>query len=130
MGRDKKLPKIIQEVGFDFDWSEEKVWKLDVPVEEIDTSELEWNIDTPFWWTKGGYYNLKPREVLENPEKHKERYKKVMNSDLSYPLDIMWWRGKWVFLDGLHRFAKAYVLGHKKVRARKIPQEAIPLIKK
>ncbi len=29
----KVLPKIIQEVGFDFHWSERKVWKLNYPTE-------------------------------------------------------------------------------------------------
>ena len=33
------IPKIIKRVGFDFSWKEEKVWKLNVPVEEIDIKE-------------------------------------------------------------------------------------------
>ena len=37
----RKLPKIIKDVGFDFSWDESKVWALDVPVEEIDITELE-----------------------------------------------------------------------------------------
>ena len=46
----KKLPKIIEEVGFDFHWSEEKVWALNVPVEEMDIKDLEWHFDIPFWF--------------------------------------------------------------------------------
>ena len=34
------IPQIIKDVGFDFSWSEEKVWALDVPVEEMAIEEL------------------------------------------------------------------------------------------
>ncbi|TSC90184.1 MAG: hypothetical protein G01um10145_288 [Microgenomates group bacterium Gr01-1014_5] len=124
-----ELPKIIKDVGFDFNWSEEKVWALDVPVVDMDVAKLEWHLDIPFWWTNNGFYNLAPREVINNPEKHKEEYERVLNADLKHPLDIMFWRGRWLFLDGLHRFVKAYLRGDKTVKVRKIPQEAILQIK-
>ena len=128
---DKKVkPKIIDEVGFDFHWEEEKVWALDVPVEEMDISELEWHFDIPFWWTEGGYYDFKPIWAISEPEMYPERVKRIMAADLSHPLDIMDWKGRWLLLDGLHRLAKAKVTGLKKVNVRKIPKEAIPLIKK
>lgn len=126
----KKLPKIIKELGFNFSWDEGRVWKLDVPAEEMDISELEWNFDIPFWSTEGGYFDLKPREVVENKDKYKKEYKRIMDSDLNFPLDVMRWRGKLLFLDGLHRLVKAKILGHKKVRVRKIPQKDISKIKK
>lgn len=128
---DKKVkPKIIDEVGFDFHWEEEKVWALDVPVEEMDMSELEWHFDIPFWWTEGGYYDFKPIWAISEPEKYPERVKRIMAADLSHPLDIMNWKGRWLLLDGLHRLAKAKMTGLKKVNVRKIPKEAILLIKK
>ena len=126
----KIKPKIIDDVGFDFHWDEEKVWKLDVPVEEMNISELEWHFDTPFWWTKGGYYDLNPREVIGNPEKWRNEYGRTMKSDLKYPLDIMFWRERWLLLDGLHRLVKAYILGNKVVKVRKIKSGMIPLIRK
>ena len=126
----RKLPRIIEEVGFDFGWDEGKVWKLDVPVEYMPISELEWHFDIPFWFTKGGYYDLKPIEVIENPKKWKEEYDRTMSSNLDYPLDIMLWKGKWLLLDGLHRLVKASILGRKTVKVRKIPKKAIPLIRK
>lgn len=122
------MPDIIKEVGFDFHWEEEKVWALDLPVEEMPISELEWHFDTPFWFTRGGYYDLKPRQVINNPKEHIWEYGRTMAADLNYPLDIMQWRGRWLLLDGLHRLAKAYVLGYKTIKVRKVPQKAIPLI--
>jgi len=126
----KKPPEIIRDVGFDFSWDEPKVWKLNVPVEEMDIKDLEWHFDIPFWWTDGGYYDFKPIWVIKNPKKYPKRYERIMESDLKYPLDIMFWKNRWLLLDGLHRLVKTKILGKEKVKVRKIPQDAIPLIKK
>lgn len=119
-----EIPKIIKDIGFDFHWSEEKVWKLDIPIEEISINELIWHFDIPFW----EHYQLKPIDVINNPLKYKDEYKRIMVSDLQYPLDIMYWKKRWLLLDGLHRLTKASILGMKTVHVRKIPKEAIPQI--
>ena len=51
-----------------------------------------------------------------------------MKSDLRHSIDIMENKGKWLILDGLHRLAKAKILGHTKVKVRKIPCSEIPNI--
>ncbi len=91
--REEKIPQIIKDVGFDFSWSEEKVWKLDVPVEEMSINELTWHFDIPFLW-ENGVYNLTSREVIEHPDEHKAEYDRTMNADLSYPIDIMENKGR------------------------------------
>lgn len=121
-------PDIIKEVGFDFDWKEEKVWALDVPVEDMDILELVWHLDIPFWNKPGGYYDLTPIQVLAEPEKYSEEYNRTMKADLSHPLDIMFNKGRWLLLDGLHRLVKARMLGQKIVKVRKIPKSMIPQI--
>lgn len=126
----KELPDIIKEVGFDFSWDNRKVWELDVPVEEMDIDDLAWHFDIPFWDKTGGYYNLTPNEVLAKPEEFKEEFERTMAVDMSHPLDIMHWRGRWLMLDGLHRLVKARHLGRQKIKVRKIPKESIPQIKK
>lgn len=125
----EKIPQIIKDVGFDFNWSEEKVWALKIPVEEMDIAELIWHFDIPFLWEKG-VYDLKPQEVIDNPEAHKEEYERTMRADLAYPIDIMENKGRWLILDGLHRLMKAFILGMKKVQVRKVPRELIPKIMK
>ena len=124
------IPKIIRKVGFDFDWENEKVWNLDVPVSEMEIEELTWHFDVPFHWHQGGIYNLTSREIIEHPEKHKEEYERTLKSDLKYPIDIMENKGRWLILDGLHRLMKAYIQGMKKVNVRIIPREKIPEIVK
>ena len=126
----KEPPQIIKDVGFDFHWSEEKVWALDVPVEDMDISELEWHFDIPFWNTPGGYYDLTPNGVLDNPDKYEEEFNRTMSADLSHPLDIMFWKGRWLLLDGLHRLVKAKQQGAKTLKVRKIPVSELPNIVK
>ncbi|MFA6554700.1 MAG: hypothetical protein WCS89_04330 [Candidatus Paceibacterota bacterium] len=121
------IPQIIKDVGFDFSWDEEKVWDLDVPIEDMSINDLIWHFDIPFLW-EGGVYNLKPREVIDNPDKHEKEYKRTMNADLVYPIDIMENKGHWLILDGLHRLMKSSVMKLEKVRVRKISRELIPKI--
>jgi hypothetical protein len=130
MSRKKVLPKIIQEVGFDFQWSTKKVWELNIQPEDMDISELEWHFEIPFWSKPNGFYDLKPQEVLENPEKYKKEHQRIINADMTYPLDIMSWKNRWLLLDGLHRLVKAKSLRLTTVKVRKIPASVIPLISK
>ncbi len=124
----EELPQIIKDIGFDFDWYEEKVWKLDIPITEINIEELTWHFDIPFHWHAGGVYNLKSREIIENPDKYKEEYDRTMKANLKYPIDIMENKGHWLILDGLHRLMKAYITGIQKIKVRKIPRDKIPEI--
>lgn len=123
----ENIPQIIKDVGFDFDWNEEKVWALDVPTEEMDISELIWHFDIPFLW-EAGVYDLTPREVLENSPGHKKEHERTLRADLVYPIDIMENKGRWLILDGLHRLMKAWILGEKRVKVRKISRDFIPKI--
>lgn len=126
----RELPAIIKEVGFNFHWEESKVWALDLPVEEMPIDDLVWHFDVPFWFSPGGFYDLKPRSVIDNPEQYEKEYQRTMNANLSHPLDIMLWKGRWLLLDGLHRLAKAYILGQKTVKVRKVPTACISQISK
>lgn len=121
----EELPDIIKQVGFDFDWENEKVWRLNIPVTEMNIKELTWHFDIPFHWHKGGVYNLTSREIIENPHVHKDEYQRTMKADLKYPIDIMENKGRWLILDGLHRLMKAYIQGMEKINVRIIPREKI-----
>ncbi len=125
-----EFPEIIKKVGFDFSWDEKKVWILKYPVEDMDIEKLTWHFDIPFIWHKKGIYNLGPRKIIEDPQSYPEEYERMMKADLKYPLDIMRNKGRWLLLDGLHRLMKAYSLGMKKVKVRKIPRSEIPNILK
>lgn len=122
---EKDIPQIIKEVGFDFSWDEKKVWKLNVPVSAMVISQLTWHFDVPFLWENGGVYNLKPKDVITNPAEHEEEYDRTMKADMSYPIDIMENKGRWLILDGLHRLMQAAILGKTTVRVRIISRDRI-----
>ena len=132
MGSKKNnIPNIIKKVGFDFRWDSKKVWKLDLPVVNMDVNDLIWHFDIPFWEKEDtDDYNLTPWEVINKEKGTKEHRKKVADANLEYPIDIMENKGMWLILDGLHRLVKAYESGSKQVRVRKIPREKISEIKK
>lgn len=127
----RELPEIIKKVGFDFDWDEHKVWDLDIPVETIPISELTWHFDIPFWQSNPEkYYDLKPRDVMKYPKKYVNEYERAMRADINYPIDIMYYGGRWLILDGLHRLMKQSIQKTKNVRVREIPESFISKIKK
>lgn len=124
----QKIPQIIKDVGFDFDWSEEKVWALDEPATEMPIDELAWHFDIPFWNERGGTYNLKPIDVIRHPNEHAEEYQRTMTANMEYPIDIMEQHGRWLILDGLHRLTRAAIQGATHVHVRLIPRSRIPEI--
>lgn len=124
------VPESILEYGFDFDWDEQDVWKLNYTTQEIGTEILEWHLDRPFWNWKNEWYVLKPIDVINNPNKFKSEYDRIMNSDISYPIDVMENKGRLVILDGLHRLVKYKILGMDKMKVRIIPRSEIPNIAK
>ena len=126
----KELPQIIKDVGFDFSWSEEKVWALSVPVEDMDIKELEWHFEIPFWSTTDGFYDLTPNRVLKEPETYRDEFERILKADTNYPLDIMFWKSRWLLLDGLHRLVKLKQQNIETIKVRKIPVDFISKISK
>lgn len=122
-------PQILQETGFEFDWDDKKVWEIPAEVEEMPIEELSWHLDLPIWDKEGtDDWNLTPAEVLQNPEREPSHAKKIAESDLNFPIDIMENKGHFVLLDGYHRLARTHQLGNKSVKVRKIPRSYIPQI--
>ena len=53
-----------------------------------------------------------------------------MQSDITYPIDVMANKDRLVILDGLHRLVKCKLLGMDKVKVRIISRSEIPNISK
>lgn len=122
-------PQIIKDTGFEFDWDDQKVWELAIEVEEMPIEKLVWHLEIPVWEQEGtDDWNLTPSQTLKNPEKEPSHFKKIVEANMQYPIDIMWNKDRWTLLDGYHRLARAYQLGHKTVKVRKIPRSYISKI--
>lgn len=105
-----------------------KLWELNIPSEKMNTSELMWILDMPFWEDEEGNIVITPNEVLKDPDKYPAHKDKLAQCDTSFPLDIMKnKKGDWLTLDGLHRLVRLITDGEKTVMVRKIPPEIIHL---
>ena len=126
-----QLPKILEDVTPDFEWDSKKIWALDLPVQNMNISELIWHLDYPFWDKEGtDDWNLTPAEFLKNSAAEPSHYAKVQQSDLQFPLEIIEFKGRYRILDGIHRLVKAYMNDAKTVLVRIVPKEKINAIKK
>ena len=125
------FPQIIKEYCLNFRPDNKKVWKIIAPIEKMKISKLTWQFEIPLWHSSSKHYVITPNQVLKNPKKYKKQYKRIMNANLKYPIEIMKnQKGLWEILDGLHRLVKAYLLDCKEVNVRKIPLSEIPKIRK
>lgn len=122
------LPDYIQQYAFDFKWDNTLVWGLDIPVEVMNIDELVWHFDVPWLHTHSGRFDVTPTEIMQHPDTYREQYNRTMQSDLSYPIDIMFNKGHWLILDGLHRLMKSVSLGKRQVNVRKVPRSLISQI--
>ncbi|TSA58261.1 hypothetical protein D4R42_00065 [bacterium] len=122
------LPEIL-DTGFKID--ESKLWAVDIPVEEIAISEIEYNLDIPYLEQEGTEdWNLTPRMLIENFDKEFSHARKVNEADLNHPIQIYFHKNKWIILDGVHRFTKAIYLGLKTIKVRKVSEEIAQLTKR
>lgn len=122
--------RIVDEEWFGFDWDVQKIWALDIEEEYASVKQLAWHLDIPLWEHQGEEYSVTPRQAIEDPESHPSHFRDIIESDTSHAIDIMWWKNRWVILDGVHRLAKLIAEGESEVRVRKVPHSAIPSIKK
>lgn len=117
-------------VGFDFgNWDETKIWDLNLPVVEVDMKELLWHFEAP-WWANDNKerWTVTPWDVIHQTPNSRSEQKIVNKVELSYPIEILKHKGKWLILDGIHRLTKAYIQGYKKMKVHIIPQERLPEI--
>ena len=121
----------ITDVGFDFGWNVEKVHALQAPVELLQIGELAWHLDVLYQWISPiGVRELRALDVMEHLEDFPYHAERIANADTNFALDIMWYRDRWIMLDGLHRLMKETRAGRRVVKVRKIPTVDIPKIRR
>ena len=100
----KRLPAEMRDWYFPFDWDVRRLWALDVPVERRPAAELEWHFDIPIRSrAKGMWFDLRPREVLENPGLHVRHDERIHQADVTYAIDMMFTVDRVAILDGVPR---------------------------
>ncbi len=127
-----EIPPEMRGYYFDFNWSNERVWAQDAPVEVVPLSDLAWHLDIPIWSTVQGQprFDLRPRDVLGDPAGHPRHAERLAAVDTSYPLDAMWTTDRLVILDGIHRLARLLSEGADVARVRRHPRTSIARIRR
>ena len=107
-------------------WDEKKIWGIELPVITMDINELLWLIDVPFWESDDREeFALTPRVVMEGHPHSTKEWARMTRVDLSFPLDVLCYNGRWIVLDGVHRLMKAYMAGAETVTVRVFPPERL-----
>ena len=103
-----------------FMWTEEALWQLDLPVEELPIETFDWLLDLPIWRWQGNRFQLSLQDVLNHPKQYRAHCEKAERADTAYPIHITRYRGPWVILDGYHRLLKALAAGSRTIKAVKV----------
>lgn len=120
-----------QSVQLNFgNWEEEKVWGLHLPTEKINIEELLWHFDVPYWENdEGERWTVSPRDVIHKEIGTSREYKRSVDADTSYPIDVFYANERLYVLDGLHRLVKLYLGGAQEILVHKVPKERFGEIK-
>lgn len=117
----------MAELGLTFDWDVQKLWAADLPVVVMPVRELQWLLDKPFWKDGAKRMAVSGRDIIDDPKRYRAEYERTMAADLSYPINVILVRGRWVILDGVHRLLKAWIRGHDTILAMQAHERDIPL---
>lgn len=122
---------IPAEINTGFKIEEELLWKEEIPVEEIPLEDLAHNLNILYLESIGtDDWNMSPRMLLENFEREIPHATKVNNADMSYPIELYFFKGQWIILDGVHRYTKAHLLKQQSIRVRRVSDEVMQRTKK
>lgn len=111
-----------------FDWDNQRLWTLELPVEDFCVEALRWHLALPWWKGTAGWFTVRPADVLAEPRRYPDQYARTLNADVRYPLHVTMNDGRWTIMDGIHRLAKAALLELEVVPVRKVPRAAYPQI--
>ncbi len=111
--------------------NEEVLWAIERPVEDLPLYVLEHNLDICYLESLGtDDWNLSPRMLIKNFDKETKHAEKVINADISYPIEVYFFKNKRIILDGVHRFTKLVMRWSTFIKVRKITDDILPQIKK
>ncbi len=124
MENQKQPPHMLTDVGLSMFVNTIKLRELPLPIVEIDIEKLIWHFEMPVWEKdETDDWNLTPWEVIRKDKGTTAHQKKIEKADTSHPIIITRYNSRYVILDGVHRLAKVYMNGGKKMKAKIIPKK-------
>ncbi|MCY4542575.1 MAG: hypothetical protein OXB95_09340 [Rhodobacteraceae bacterium] len=119
-------PAVIERYWYSIDWEVGALWRLELPVREVEVQRLAWHLDVPVWTDSDGKpYSAAPRQVMSHPQRHEVHYRRILSASLAFPLEVFRNGGKLMILDGIHRLAKARLICRSTLPVRQVPDYAV-----
>ncbi|MFC0672715.1 hypothetical protein [Brachybacterium hainanense] len=114
-----QVPRELRGVILDFRWDLARLHALDLPAREVATEELAWHLPLPFWAADGAPFQVSPMQVMRDPARYADQWRRTLDADLDIPLDCRIGQGgRLTILDGVHRLLKATASGRRTVEVR------------
>jgi hypothetical protein len=113
----RKMPPVMQALLPNAEWDRAKLHELTLPVVELRVADLRWMLDLPWWRVGERRFAVTPNQVRHAPERYATHWRRVLDADLDYPIDLLQ-RQRLIVLDGVHRLLKADVLGMRMLACR------------
>jgi hypothetical protein len=117
------MPLRVRRAFPQFDWTEEALWRLQLPVEELPVETFDWLLDLPIWRWQGRRFQISMQDVLSDPAQYRAHHEKAERADTAHPIHVTWYRRRWVILDGYHRLLRTIVEGRRTIKAVKVRAE-------
>lgn len=95
------------------------------PILKVNVNDYIDMLEYPSWGNPEKNIMYSAKDVLKNPEKYSNDYKRIINADLSYPIII----SNNEIIDGIHRLTKAYLKNKKKIKAYIFSEELMKKFK-
>jgi hypothetical protein len=121
-------PDVIRETFPMVRWDMARLRALSLPVQRVAVQDLAWQFDLPLWQLNGVRFQVSPGQVRDDPARFPDHRRRVMASDLRYPIHLIRHSGRLVVLDGFHRLLKAVLQGQAQIDAMVLSQQDLELI--
>lgn len=128
----KRVPALLEQHILPFNWDVRKVWALEAPVRTLPTAELIHLLQLPLWSSvpdQGLLFDVCPIDVIRNPAASEYQAGRIRAAWLEYPIDVLLMHEKRWILDGVHRIAKHFSLGHTSLPVRFHGESVVPGIR-
>lgn len=102
-------------------WELDRLWSLQLPVRRLDVEQFAPLLELPLWQRDGVRFQVAPRQVLDRPDEFPDHLRRVMDSDLAYPIHAVHHNGRLVVMDGFHRLVKALIERRRQIEAMVLP---------
>ena len=129
----KSIPVELQTHILPFNWDVKLVWSLSTSIQEIGREEFDYLLALPFWSSVpnfGMLFDVSPIEVIKRPNRFPHQYRRILQADTKFPIEIIEYSNRNWILDGVHRLAKMYLKDNEIIKVRIHPSDVIPVIKK